>query len=243
MRNLIAELEDCSFRYDAVKNIFLRKGEVRNYSNKLVLESVNITLKKNAIYGVLGKNGSGKSTLIKLIFGVLKPSAGIVKRNFTKGKLLDTPLFFHNELSSLDNFNAIYSLETFEKLNTDNFDKKLVVFKELCQLNNEDLYKPISNLSSGMKAKVGFALTMTFLENVDFLGLDEFFSFGDAEYKKFSTNFLKSKIKESGSAIIISHSLDVLSNSCDEIIYIDKGRVENIDKPENIISQYTKHLK
>jgi len=243
MSNLITELEDCSFRYDVVKNIFLRKGEVSNYSNKLVLESVNITLKKNAIYGVLGKNGSGKSTLIKLIFDVLKPSTGIIKRNFTKGKLLDTPLFFHNELNSLDNFNAIYSLETFERLNTDNFEKKLAVFKELCQLNNEDLYKPISNLSSGMKAKVGFALTMTFLENVDFLGLDEFFSFGDAEYKKFSTNFLKSKIKESGSAIIISHSLDVLSNSCDEIIYIDKGRVENIDKPEIIISQYTKHLK
>lgn len=243
MSNFITKLDNCSFHYDSAKNIFLRKGELKNLSNKLVLENLNITLKKNKIYGVIGKNGSGKSTFIKLIFDVLKPSAGIIERNFTKGKLLDTPLFFHNELNSIDNLKAIYLLETFEKLSSSVFDNKLSIFKELCQLNDEDLYKPISNLSSGMKSKVGFALTMTFLENVDFLGLDEFFSFGDAEYKKFSTNFLKSKIKESGSAIIISHSIDVLSNSCDEIIFIDKGKIVNIDKPENILSQYSKHIK
>ena len=66
-------------------------------------------------------------------------------------------------------------------LKSESFKRKQELFIHLTQLNHEDLNKPIVNLSRGMKSKVGFGLTMAFLDNIDFIGLDEFFSFFSQE--------------------------------------------------------------
>ena len=236
--NELVKIENCDYAYNKNKNFILSKNRDTEKINTLVLKNINLELKRNNIYGVIGPNGSGKSTLLQLIFNFLNPSKGKITRSFNNGKLIENSGFFHEELSAFDNFKAFYLMEYEYNFNSDLFKDKQELFKTLTQLNHEDLNKPIVNLSKGMRSKVGFGLTMTFLDNVDFIGLDEFFSFGDDTYKSFSSNYIKNEIKKTGSAILVSHSVTLIGNICDEVIFIDKGAIVDCGSPKHVINQY-----
>ena len=149
-----------SFFYKNVKTYNLKKAESKNNQNPLVLKNLNLELESNKIYGIIGKNGAGKSTLMKLLFGILKLNSGTIVKNYNRVKLLDNPNFYHAELNSFDNFKAIYILESNDNLNSEDYKKKLNTFKYLTQLSESELLKPISNLSSGTKSKIGFAFDL-----------------------------------------------------------------------------------
>ena len=68
--------------------------------------------------------------------------------------------------------------------------------------------------------------------------MDEYFSFGDEAYRKFSSQYIKNKIHNLKSTIISSHSMKIIEETCDEVIVIDKGRIIAIDKPSNAIKVY-----
>lgn len=242
-KDILLSLTDCNFSYKQSKNLNIKKGKLTSNQDVLTLQNINLELNKNLIYGVVGKNGSGKSTLLKLLFDVLEPNDGYVSRNYSKGKLLDGATVFHNELSAVDNLKAMHILEFDGDNEKEDFKKRLQLLKDVSGLDLNDLEKPVSLLSSGTKSKVGFGLTMSFLENIDFLGLDEYFSFGDEEYKKFSSQYIKNKLTETGSAIVISHSMEMLKNMCDKIIFIENGIISKIGNPEEVIESYRETLK
>ena len=236
--NELLKIENCNFKYSINKNFKLSKAEDRKNVQLMVLKNINLELKKNKVYGVIGPNGSGKSTLLRLIFNFLKPDNGKIYRSFNSGKLIENAGFFHEELSSYDNFKAFYLMEFDYDLKSESFKRKQELFTYLTQLNHEDLNKPIVNLSRGMRSKVGFGLTMAFLDNIDFIGLDEFFSFGDDSYKSFSSNYIKNEITNAGSAILVSHSVTLIGDMCDEVIYIDEGNIVDCGSPKDVINQY-----
>ena len=203
-----------------------------------MLKNLNLELESNKIYGIIGKNGAGKSTLMKLLFGILKLNSGTIVKNYNRVKLLDNPNFYHAELNSFDNFKAIYILESNDNLNSEDYKKKLNTFKYLTQLSESELLKPISNLSSGTKSKIGFALTFTFVEGIDMLGLDEFFNFGDKEFKEFSSNVIKEKINHVGTAVIVSHSMELIKNICDKTILIHNSEISSVDDTNEVVEKY-----
>ena len=240
----LIEIVNCSIEFNETKRIVLKKGRSKKLGESPVLKDINLELEKSKVYGVVGQNGSGKSTLLRIIFDLLKPTSGDIYRNFNKGKLLESPTFFHDELSAYDNFVAFYILnEDDYDPTSDKFKSLKISFESIARLNEDDLNKPIINLSKGMKAKVGFGLTMTFLNSIDFIGLDEFFTFGDDSYKQFTSNFIKNEIKNIGSAIIVSHNLRLVDSMCDKVILINNGKVINIDNPDSIIKEYQKLIK
>lgn len=236
--NQLLKIENCDFEYSVNKNFELTKAQAIKKIKPIVLKNINLELKKNNVYGVIGPNGSGKSTLLKLIFNFIKPSNGKIYRSFNSGKLIENAGFFHEELSAYENFKAFYLMEFDYDLKSESFRDKQELFVYLTQLNHEDLSKPIVNLSRGMRSKVGFGLTMSFLDNIDFIGLDEFFSFGDDSYKSFSSNYIKNEIKNTGSAILVSHSVALIGDMCDEVIYLDEGVIVDCGSPKGVINQY-----
>lgn len=236
----IIKLENCSFAYKQRSQFTFKKANINKINSETILKNISLQLYENKIYGLIGKNGAGKSTLIKLLLGVLKQSTGSIEKNYFNSKLLDEPLFFHTELSSLQNFEALSLVESKDMLSLNKFEERLENFCEISQLTQNDLKKPISHLSRGSKSKVGFALTMTFLEGIDFLGLDEFFSFGDEKYKEFSSDLIRKKIQNSKSSVIVSHSMKVIEDTCDEVIVINNGTIETIDLPVNAIKLYSR---
>jgi len=240
----LIKLVNCSLEFKETKRINIKKGGSKKLGQGLVLKDINLELEKSKVYGVIGQNGSGKSTLLRVIFDLLKPTRGDIYRNFNKGKLLESPTFFHDELSSYDNLIAFYILNDNDyDLTSDKFKRLKLSFESIARLNEDDLNKPIINLSKGMRAKVGFGLTMAFLNSIDFIGLDEFFTFGDDAYREFTSNFIKKEINNIGSAILVSHSLRLIESICDKVILINNGKIINIDNPANAIREYQKILK
>ena len=91
-----------------------------------------------------------------------------------------------------------------------------------------------------MKSKVAFALNMVFIENLDFLGLDEFFSFGDSDFRKVSSNYMRQTLLESKSAVVVSHDTNLLADLSDEILIMHHGEVVEFGKPSEIIKIFKK---
>ena len=230
------ELEDCSFSYKTRPKFSLKRTTSINENNEqLVLKNIDLKLENNKIYGVIGKNGSGKSTLLRLIFDYYQPSFGLIRRNFNSGKLLDIPNTYQDDLNSIDNLEALQILE-----NDRNSSNKLERVKEISRLTTEELEVPISHLSKGTQSKVRFGLTLAFIENIDFLGLDEFFNFGDLEFQENAVEFLKNEIDNLGSAIITSHSNSLIERLCDLVILIHEGEIIDIDESSQVLRKYKK---
>lgn len=234
----LIEMKNCSYFYKTSKKISFKKATLNKSFSQKVLDDISFKLFSNINYGIIGKNGSGKSTFVKLLLGLLKPTTGNIEKTNLNSILLDEPIFFHIELSALDNFRAINIMKSFEYLNNFEFEKKQDHFNFLTQLSQKDLYKPISQLSKGSRSKVGFALSMVFLEDIDILGLDEYFSFGDEKYREFSSNLIRSKIEKTKSTILVSHSMQLIEDTCDQVIVINEGKIVTIDEPIAAIKLY-----
>jgi ABC-type polysaccharide/polyol phosphate transport system ATPase subunit len=172
---------------------------------------------------------------LRLIFDYYQPSTGLISRNFKSGKLLDIPNTYQDDLNSIDNLQALQILEDDrESLN------KLERVKEISRLTKNELEVPISHLSKGTQSKVRFGLTLAFIENIDFLGLDEFFNFGDLEFQENAITYLKNEIDNLGSAIITSHSNSLIERLCDLVILIHEGEVIDIAESSEALSKYKK---
>ena len=230
------ELGNCSFSYKSRPKFSLKRStSIDQNEEQSVLKNIDLKLENNKIYGVIGKNGSGKSTLLRLIFDYYQPSTGIISRNFKSGKLLDIPNTYQDDLNSIDNLEALQILEDDrESLN------KLERVKEISRLTKNELEVPISHLSKGTQSKVRFGLTLAFIENIDFLGLDEFFNFGDLEFQENATKYLKNEIDNLGSAIITSHSNSLIERICDLVILIHEGEVLDIAESSKVLRKYKK---
>lgn len=234
--NYSVTLENCSFSYKTRPKFSLKRSTVANQlENNLVLKNIDLKFETNKIYGVIGKNGSGKSTMLRLIFDYYQPSSGKISRNFSHGKLLDVPNTYQDDLNAIDNLHALQILE-----NNRDGSNKLDRVKEISKLASVDLEVPISHLSKGTQSKVKFGLTMAFIENIDFLGLDEFFNFGDLEFQENAIRFLKDEIDSLGSAIITSHSTSLIERLCDTVVLIHHGEIIEVDESSKVISKYKK---
>ena len=96
--------------------------------------------------------------------------------------------------------------------------------------------RPIRTYSSGMKSRLGISVATAF--KPDLLLIDEVLGVGDASFRKKSEKRVKDMISESGTVVIVSHSLGMLKKICDKIVWVDQGCIKKIGKPEAILQQY-----
>lgn len=205
------EFKDISFKYD--KN--------------LVLDRINLTIKKGETIFLIGKNGSGKSTLFLLMCGLLKPSSGEI---LVDGKALDSSNLarFQNSLSVV--FADFYLFS--EILNSDkkiiNYWIKVLRLEDRIKFNIEENRVKFSdlNLSTGQKKRL--ALLENLIENRDFLMLDEFAADQDPEFREhFYTHILPLLKSKNISVFAISHD-DKYFDMADKIYKIENGNLKQI---------------
>ena len=166
------------FSYDLKKTILtFLEGKYRNPVKKLILDNLNLTIKQGEKIGLIGANGSGKSTLLKLICGILKPTTGTVRVRGNIAPLIELGAGFDGELSVFDNIVLYGVMLGFSSQEMQTRAKLILEFAEL----QEYSLIPVKSLSSGMKARLGFAIA-TDVEP-DILILDEVLSVGDERFK------------------------------------------------------------
>jgi ABC-type polysaccharide/polyol phosphate transport system ATPase subunit len=186
-----------------------------------ILENISLTIHKGDILGIEGSNGAGKTTLLSVIAGILPISKG---ERVVSGRclpLLGLGHVFHGDLDIRRNIELWSMSFNSNFLIDDNFINSII--KEAGLNVTKDVL--LRSLSSGMKSRLAFELAMRDTE--DILLLDEVFSVGDADFRARSGERIKSKLKQSGCAVIVSHDRDILEKNCTQIIRIkDRNTIE-----------------
>ncbi len=228
---------DRAKKFLTIKSALL-KGELFNTlmdSNSKVfyaLKNISYKVKKGITLGIIGKNGSGKSTLLKIIAGITKPAEGYVKTNGKVTALLELGAGFHPEISGRENIfiNGIMLGLTKRELN-EKFDD-IVEFSEL----EDFIDAPVKTYSSGMYMRLAFSVAINV--NPDILLIDEVLAVGDKSFTNKCLERIK-QLKQLGKTIIfVSHSLQTIEMLCDEVIWLDKGKLINAGKPRETIEEY-----
>jgi ABC-type polysaccharide/polyol phosphate transport system ATPase subunit len=193
-----------------------------------VLDTVNLTIAPGERVGILGRNGAGKSTLIRLISGAEPPTAGTIDRNMSVSWPLAFSGGFSGALTGADNVRFICRIYGVDFRPRFEFVEN---FSELGIYLNE----PVASYSSGMKARLAFAISMTI--DFDCYLIDEVLAVGDARFRDRCKAELFEK-RHDKAKLIVSHSHRQLKGNCDRFLLIEGGRIKEYADFEEVYFDY-----
>lgn len=182
----------------------IRKIYPTRFGEKLVLDGVGFELSMGERLGVLGRNGAGKSTMARLISGAEKPTSGKIERHMSVSWPLAFGGAFQYQLTGQDNVRFI------SRIYGQDFKRNLAFVEEFAELGPY-LREPVRIYSSGMKARLAFAISM--IIEFDCFLIDEIASVGDARFHD-KCNFELFEKRGDRAMVIISHDAAYVRDNC-----------------------------
>ncbi len=196
------------------------------------LTDVSFDLLHGETLGLIGRNGCGKSTLLKLLSGIYRPERGTITRHCASVSLLSLAIGFDPQLSGSQNLILSCMFLGHSRQAAMAHHDEIVEFSGLGQFINE----PVKSYSSGMKARLGFAVGLTM--KVDVLLIDEVLGVGDESFRRKAVRAMKDRIESDQSVVLVSHSLDRMKGLCDRIIWLEDGEIVQVGDPEAVTTAY-----
>lgn len=199
------------------------------------LRDISFSAYHGEVIGVIGKNGSGKSTLGRLLAGAFESDEGEVQ---VRGRvtLLALGLGFKSELSGRENVMINGVLLGMTRAQVREKLEHIVSFSELGEFIDE----PVKNYSSGMRARLGFAVAAHFKPEI--LILDEVLATGDVEFKEKARKKIRELIRDASVVIVISHQIAFVKAICTWAIWLRDGRLVAEGAPDEIAQRYQANL-
>ena len=233
-------LEDVSLCYRrpteavaSVKDYTIRrvKGQI-TFTDFWALRNVSLEVRRGETMGVIGLNGAGKSTLLKVVARVLMPTSGRVRVRGRVAPLLELGAGFDHELTGRENIflNGAILGRRLEEM-ASRFDP-IVEFAGL----REFIDVPIRRYSSGMVARLGFAIATDAEREV--LLVDEVLGVGDAEFQRRSAARLSELRRRGEAVVLVSHALDSIRDHCHRVVWLEQGRVRTVGPARDILEAY-----
>ena len=236
MKPLSIRLHNISLKFPKQQNLVsiilnaLRKKE-RKFT---ALMDINLEIKQGEVIGIIGTNGSGKSTLLRVMSGIYPPDSGEV---FTAGDislLAGLGTGFSGHQTGRENALLYGSIVGHSEEEMKSKLEEIIDFSEL----GEFIDQPLRTYSSGMKARLGLAVASAIKPNI--LLIDEVLSVGDPMFKEKSKKKILSMVQNASTVVIVSHSFALLTDICDRVILIDKGKIVSDAEPQTSIKEYYK---
>ena len=197
------------------------------------LQDVSFELKRGDSLGVIGLNGSGKSTLLKLVSGILKPTKGTVETYGSIAPLIELGAGFDPELSAVENIYLNGAVLGYSHAYMEERVDSILDFAELEEFRNI----AIKNFSSGMTARLGFAIAT--MNVPDILILDEILAVGDYKFQEKSFARTRSLIDSGATLLLVSHSGEQITKLCSKALWLDKGHVKMYGPAEEVCRAYS----
>ena len=222
-----------SEKIDNIKEYFIKLITRKlHYTEFWALKDVSFTVEKGERMGVLGFNGAGKSTLLKTVAGVLKPTKGSVSVSGVIAPLLELGAGFDMNYSGKENIFLYGATMGYSRKFIESKYDEIVEFSELGEFINV----PLKNYSSGMRARLGFAIATAVEPEV--LILDEVLSVGDAKFRKKSEDKVKSLFDKGVTVLFVSHSTDQVRRLCNKAIIHKKGEINASGDVNEVCDKY-----
>lgn len=183
------------------------------------LRDVSFAVGAGESVGVVGHNGSGKSTLLRLAAGVLQPTHGRVRVRGRVSPMIELGAGFDPELSGRDNLFLNGALLGYSRRDMAAKLERIVDFSEL----GDFIDVPVKNYSSGMYARLGFAIAADV--EPDVLLVDEVLAVGDERFQAKCLDRIREVQRQGCTILFVSHALDAVADLCGRIVVLDHGRV------------------
>jgi ABC-type polysaccharide/polyol phosphate transport system ATPase subunit len=221
------------FSYDLKKTILsFLEGKYRKPARKTVLDNIDLVVGAGEKLGIIGANGAGKSTLLKVICGILKPNQGQIWVRGQIAPLIELGAGFDGDLPVINNIILYGVMLGFSRSEMKERVKSILEFAEL----EDYALAPVKALSSGMSARLGFAIATDV--QPDILILDEVLSVGDESFKNKCQNRIERLWNNNATVLVVSHGLEFIKQSCDRAIWLNRGKICFSGSADEAVNQY-----
>lgn len=211
------------------------KGLTKVYGKHLAVNNLNLVIPRGRIIGLLGPNGSGKTTLIKMMNGLLTPTAGTILINGNEpGVATKARVAYLPERTYLQNGMVVGDIVDYFDDFYEDFNKERA-FSMLNSLNIS-LTAPLKTLSKGTKEKVQLILVMS--RDADLYILDEPIAGVDPAARDYILKTIITNYNENSTILLSTHLISDIENILDEVIFIRNGQVLTHMTVDQIREQY-----
>ena len=216
------------------KSIFSRKA---SYKKKVAVNNLSFKIEKGESVALFRKNGAGKSTILKMITGVAYPTSGEITVNGRVSALLELTAGFDPEFTGRENIYFRGQLFGMSNAEIKELEPEIVDFADL----NDYIDQPVRTYSSGMKARLGFAINVSIKPEI--LIVDEALSVGDSEFKKKCLEKINQIVGEKDvTFLFVTHSAGVAQSFCKRGMVMRQGKLLFDSNIEEAIDFYKKTL-
>jgi len=214
---------------DKVTKYYDLDGGERHY----VVKDLSLEIPPNQNIAILGPNGAGKSTLLRMIGGAESPNAGTITTESNISWPLGVSAGFQGSLTARENIEFVCRINGLTSREMEQVIESVQKFAEIGQFFEQQ----VKTYSSGMRARIAFGLSIVF--DFDYYLIDELTSVGDAVFRRKAQAEFE-KIKSRASLVFVSHNLQMLKQSCDAAILLNKGDAVYYDNIEEGVAKYEK---
>ncbi len=202
------------------------------YEDLWALDGVDLVIGRGERVGIVGRNGAGKSTLLKLVSGILEPSRGEVEVGGSVTPILELGTGFDPELTGLENLYLNALLLGRRRREIERKVDEIVAFSGL----GDFIRSPLRNYSSGMQARLGFAIATAWTPDV--LILDEVLAVGDAEFVRRCEERLATFRALGTTLLLVSHSPEAVRSTCERCLWLEKGALVADGAVDEVLETY-----
>ncbi|MTI65567.1 MAG: ABC transporter ATP-binding protein [Firmicutes bacterium] len=214
--------------------LFTKKG---HSGVKKAIDDVSFVVKPGEVVGLIGSNGAGKSTLMRVVSGITLPTEGDIRVNGKVGSFINLSAGFNVEYTGRQN---LYYKGTLMGMSKKELDNKIDEIIDFIDIGNY-IDMPVRTYSSGMAARLGFALAI--FSDPDVLVIDEVFAVGDQDFRKKSAEKSKELFLAGKSILFSSHTDSLIREFCHRVIYLKDGNIVFNGDVEEGLKMYNEDIK
>jgi ABC-2 type transport system ATP-binding protein len=199
------------------------------------LREVDFRLVNGESLAIIGPNGAGKSTLLQVLAGIITPSEGVVDVRGHISSLLTLGAGFDQELTGRENVRLAGAFMGIAHSVMGERTPAIIEFADLGAF----IDAPLKTYSSGMRARLGFAIATSV--DPDVLLLDEVLSTGDQVFREKSKSRVLELVKQAKAIVLVTHDMHWVTEFCNRAILLEKGRVIAEGDPEEVVAIHQEH--
>ena len=217
---------------NTIKESLLSLFKRNKKEKRIVLDDINLTIKKGEAVALIGINGSGKSTLLKLMTKIIYPNKG---RIITHGKLtslLELGAGFHPDFSGRENIYFNASIFGLTRKEIDARMNDIIEFSEL----GEHIDNPVRTYSSGMYMRLAFSVAINV--DADILLVDEILAVGDQHFQDKCIEKMKDLRNQGKTMVFVTHSMGQVRELCDRAVWLHEGHIKEDGNVNEVVDHY-----
>jgi ABC-type polysaccharide/polyol phosphate transport system ATPase subunit len=236
----LIEVDRVSLAYEMSRD---RAGTVKEFAFQLLkrqvtketflaVDDVSFVVDRGETLSMIGRNGAGKTTLMKVVARVLPPTGGRVIVRGVVAPMIALGAGFNHELNAIENIVLFGTLLGRDPEEMRDRARSIGEWAELTDFMDV----PIRSYSSGMMARLGFAVAADV--DPDVMVVDEVLSVGDESFQRKSFEKMQSLMEGGTAVLLVSHVMDKVLEVSDRVIWLQKGRIEMEGDPVEVVKAY-----